>query len=33
MLVCWVIPGMPLFWRLKREVIVVPVGHVPVQPE
>lgn len=33
MSVCWLIPGMPLFWRLKRGAIVVPVGRVPKQPE
>lgn len=31
MLVCWLIPEMPLSWKVKRGVIVAPVGHVPAE--
>lgn len=29
MLVCWVIPGMPLFWKPKSGAVVAAVGRVP----
>lgn len=31
MLVCWLIPEMPLSWKVERGVIVAPVGHVPTE--
>lgn len=29
MAVCWVIPGMPLFWKPQSGAVVAAVGRVP----
>lgn len=33
MLVCWLIPGMPLSRQVQRGSVVAPVGHVPSRPQ